>query len=371
MFVLLLFWLFASVPVYAYLGYPLLLVLLSKIFRRPVRKAPFQPRISLLIPAYREERMIQQKIRNALELDYPPEKLEIVVACDGSPDSTPALAKAAADGVRVRVLDYPVNQGKIGVLNASVPQLSGEIIVFSDAAALLYPDSVRRLIANFADPEVGAASGKYTVVKADEVAIGKSEDFYWKYETYLKVLESRISSALGAHGHLHAIRKELYPFPPPGTINDDYIIPTSVISRGYRSVYEPTAIVYEEAQEMTGFGRRVRIMAGNIQQMREIRGLLSPVQGWPLFFFLSHKVSRLVVPFAMLGALVTSASIDLPFYRWLFLLQVVFYVTAAIGARWKLHPKLLALPYYFTMINVAVFFGLYHALTDRRRMAWE
>jgi len=122
------------------------------------------------------------------------------------------------------------------------------------------------------------------VVKADEVNIGKSEDFYWKYETYLKVQESQIASTLGGHGHLHAIRKDLYPFPPPGTINDDYIIPVSVLAKGYRAVYEPTAIVYEEAHEMAGFGRRVRIMAGNLQQLREIKGLLWPLRPLPLFF---------------------------------------------------------------------------------------
>src|SRR5579863_5893887 len=137
----LLFWLSAAVPVYAYFGYPVVLAVLSVVIRRPVRKAPYTPRVSLLIPAYREARLIQHKIRNSLALDYPADRLEIVVACDGSPDDTPALAKALADGVRVRVIDYPVNRGKIGVLNATVPQLTGEVVVFSDAPALLRPDA--------------------------------------------------------------------------------------------------------------------------------------------------------------------------------------------------------------------------------------
>ena len=276
-------------------------------------------------------------------------------------------------------MDFPLNRGKIGVLNASVPELTGEIVVFSDAAAMLFPDSVARLISNFADPSVGAASGKYTVVKADDVAIGRSEDFYWRYETYLKVMESRISSTLGAHGHLHAIRKSLYPFPPPGTINDDYIIPTSVMARGYRAVYDPTAIVYEEAHEMTGFGRRVRIMAGNVQQLREISGLLRPPRILPLFFFLSHKAIRLLVPFAMVAMLAANvllaagttandpAIAGVSLYRLLLASQIAFYGLAIAGTLWKLRPRLLALPYYFTMINMAVFFGLYHALTSRRR----
>jgi cellulose synthase/poly-beta-1,6-N-acetylglucosamine synthase-like glycosyltransferase len=366
------FWLAAAVPAYAYLGYPVVLAVLAAVIRKPVRRAPIHPMVSLLIPAYREAAVIEEKIRNSLALDYPPDRLEIVVACDGSPDETPALAKQLANGARVRVLDYPENRGKIEVLNASVPELRGEIIVFSDAAAFLYPDAVARLISNFADPSVGAASGKYTVIKADEVSIGRSEDVYWRYETFLKVMESRVSSTLGAHGHLHAIRKNLYPFPPPATINDDYVIPTSVIARGYRAVYDPTAIVYEAAQEMTGFGRRVRIMAGNLQQLREIKSLLWPPRILPLFFFLSHKAARLAVPFAMAAALAANIALAaIPPYGLILALQAAFYLLATAGAIWKLRPRLLALPYYFTMINVAVFFALYHALTHRRRMSWE
>jgi cellulose synthase/poly-beta-1,6-N-acetylglucosamine synthase-like glycosyltransferase len=171
---------------------------------------------------------------------------------------------------------------------------------------------------------------------------------------------------------LHAIRRNLYPVLSPGTINDDYIIPVSVLSKGYRAVYEPAAIVYEEAREMTGFGRRVRIMAGNLQQIREIRGLLWPLQLLPLFFFLSHKVSRLLVPFAMVAALVANLwLLDQPLYQLLFVGQAAFYAIALLGTMFKLRPKAIMLPFYFCMINAATFFGLYHALTSRRRMAWK
>ncbi len=366
------FWIAIAVPFYTYIGYPLVLLLLRLIIHRRVKKAPIEPFVSVLIPAYNEGDVIERKLHNTLALDYPADRIEIVVASDGSNDDTVNVARQFEDGKRVRVLDYPVNRGKIPLLNATVPQLNGEIVVFSDAPAMLFADSVRKLVANFADPRVGAASGRYTVVKADEVNIGKSEDFYWKYETWLKVQESQVASTLGGHGHLHAIRKELYPFPPPGTINDDYIIPVSVLSKGYRAVYEPEAIVYEEAHEMAGFGRRVRIMAGNMQQLREIRGLLWPFRPLPLFFFLSHKASRLVVPFAMVVALVASALLlRSPFYVVLLCLQGGFYAMAALGARLRLRPKTLMLPFYFCMINAATFFGLYHALTSRRRMAWK
>jgi biofilm PGA synthesis N-glycosyltransferase PgaC len=368
----LVFWICLAIPVYAYLGYPVVLVLLGMVIHRPIRKGPFEPSVTLLIPAYNEAEHIAGKIQDSLKLDYPANKLEILITTDGSSDDTPRIAQSLADGVRVRVLKFEKNRGKISTLNDGVREARGEIVVFSDATALLYPDSLRWLVNNFADPRVGAASGRYTVVRADEVGIGKSEDFYWKYEAFLKTQESQLDSMLGAHGHLHAIRRELYPYPPPGTINDDYVIPVSVLSAGYRAAYEPKAVVYEEAREMTGFGRRVRIMAGNLQQMREIRGLLRPFRAFPLFFFLSHKVIRLVVPFAMVGALACNlALLGSPLYRGLLWLQALFYALAIAGWVLSLRPKVLLLPYYFTMINMAVFFGVYHALTGRRRMAWK
>ncbi len=368
-----LFWLSVAVPVYAYFGYPLVLLALGLFIHRGVKKtAGYEPSVSLLIPAYNEEDVIERKIQNSLTLDYPAAKLEIVVASDGSTDNTAVLAQRLADGARVRVLAYQQNQGKIGTLNSAVPELHGEIIIFSDAASMIYPDAIRQLMSNFADPTIGAVSGKYTVIKADEIGIGKSEDFYWKYETFLKVQESELASTLGGHGHLHAIRRDLYPFPHKGTINDDYVIPVSVLARNYRAVYEPSAIVYEEAHEMAGFGRRVRIMAGNIQQLREITGVIQPFRPLPLFFFLSHKVTRLVVPFAMIAALVANLFLlDRPVYQALLALQCVFYLLAVIGAVHQIKLKLVMLPFYFCMINVAVFFAVYHALTSRRKMAWK
>ena len=368
------FWLSTLLPLYAYAGYPLILILLRRFRSRPVQKGSVTPFVSLLIPAYNEAEVIAEKIENSKALDYPEDRLEIVVASDGSTDGTTEIAQRYADNSRVRVLAYEQNRGKIPTLNASIPQLRGDVVVFSDAAAMLSADSVRILMTSYADPSVGAASGLYKVVKADEANMGKSEDFYWRYETYLKILESDISSVLGAHGHLHSIRKQLYPFPPPGTINDDYVIPVAVLKHGYRAVYEPRAVVYEKAQEMEGFGRRVRIMAGNVQQLREIKTLLTPLQPLPLFFFLSHKASRLVVPFAILVSLITCAALAATgsrFYTALLVLQGLFYALAAAGWAIPLYPKTLRLPYYFCMINTATFLGAYHALTDLRKVSWK
>jgi poly-beta-1,6-N-acetyl-D-glucosamine synthase len=361
---------------YAYLGYPVTLIALRRVLKRGVRKQDITPRISLLIPAFNETANIERKIRNSLALDYPPDLIEIVVACDGSSDDTPQLAGGLASSSeaqgRVRVLNFPVNRGKIITLNAAARQLRGEIIVFSDASAILNADAVRVLVRNFADQTVGSVSGKYTVMKPDEVSIGASEDFYWKYETFLKTQEGELSSALGGHGHLHAIRAELYPFPPAGTINDDYIIHASVIAKGWRAVYEPEAVIREEAHEMEGFRRRVRIMAGNIQQLREIGPLVRPLRPLPLFFFICHKGLRLVVPFAMIVALAANVFLlDDRRYGAVLVAQLIFYVLAICGALIRLRPKFLMLPYYFSMINAAMFLGTYHAATGLRRMRWK
>ncbi|HUJ51177.1 MAG TPA: glycosyltransferase family 2 protein [Bryobacteraceae bacterium] len=365
-------WISIATVIYTYAGYPLTLLALRMFVRRPIRRAQISPSVSLLIPAYNESRVIERKIQNALALDYPEERLEIVVASDGSADDTVAIAQRFADGRRVRVLAFPRNRGKMATLNASVPQLGGDIVVFSDATALLYPDALRQLVQSLADPDVAAVSGRYTVIKAGDVCTGASEDLYWKYETSLKILESDVASTVGAHGHLYAIRRELYPYPPDAIINDDYVIFSSVLAEGYRAVYEPAATVYEEAREMTGFGRRIRIVAGNIQQLREMARLLHPLRPLPLFFFVSHKLARLLVPLAMLAALIANLFLlDGPFYRGTIFAQAAFYLLAACGALWRLRPKILMLPFYFSMINAAAFLGFYHALTRRRGMAWE
>lgn len=363
------FWFSVLTVAYVYAGYPLLLAALSRIFRRPVDKQPITPPVSLLICAYNEQEVIRAKLENTLALDYPEGLLEIVVASDGSTDRTVEIAREFASP-QVRVIAYPKNRGKIATMNETLPQLSGEIAVFSDASAMLDARAIHELVANFHDPRIGAVSGIYQVRRADQSSTGGSESFYWKYETALRLQESALDSLLGGHGHLYGIRKSLYPFPQPGTINDDYVIPVRIVAQGYRAVYETNAVGWEEAEEMAGFGRRVRIMAGNVQQLREMPGLLK--RPLPLFFFLSHKLGRLVVPFAMLLALASSALLLAdPLYRAALIAQVCVYSLAAVGAFVPLRPKLLRLPYYFTMINAATFFGIYHACVGGRGMAWK
>jgi cellulose synthase/poly-beta-1,6-N-acetylglucosamine synthase-like glycosyltransferase len=365
----LLFWSSLAFPLYVYIGFPLLLWLPQALVRRAPRKPPIEPSVSLLVAAYNEAAVIADKLRNSLALDYPAEKLEIVVASDGSEDATAEIVRSfeAEGGARVRLLNYPQNRGKMAVLNDAIRQLRGDIVAFSDATSMLAADSLRILVQSFSDPRVGAASGVYRLLKKDQAQLGPQEDIYWKYETFLKVQEARLGAFTGAHGSLFAIRRALYPFPSENTINDDFTIPMRILERGHRVAYEPAAVAFEEAHEMEGFSRRVRITAGNIEQLREIKSLLWPPRPFVLFCLLSHKTGRLLVPVFMLIALATNIALRDQFpYNWLLVGQALFYSLAVLGGTVDLKPKVLRLPYYFCMVNAPLFAWIYQALRHGR-----
>ena len=368
-------WASAFVAAYIYVGFPLLLALLQRFAKRPVAKRPIEPTVSVLVAAYNEAKVIEAKIRNSLALDYPADRIDIAIACDGPRDDTTAIAQRVAASIgegRVRVFAYPRNRGKLYVLNDTMRELGGEIVVLTDAASMLAADAVRRLVENFADPKIGAVSGVYRIVRGDDAALGNQEDLYWKYETFLKEAEGDVSSILGCHGALYAIRRELYPYPAPTTINDDYVIPMRILQQGYRVAYDSSAVAREEAHEMSGFSRRVRIMTGNFQQLSELKALMNPLRPGPVFFFLSHKAGRLIVPLAMIALLIANLFLlDESFYRSLFYLQLTFYALVVLGALVRLRPKILRLPYYFCMINAAAFLGMYYALRGGRALAWK
>jgi len=364
-----LFWISVAFPLYVYVGFPLLLWLLQAFVRRPPRKAPIEPSVSLLVAAYNEAAVIADKIRNSLALDYPTEKLEILIASDGSEDATAEIVRSfeAESGGRVRLINYPRNRGKMAVLNDAIRELRGDIVAFSDATSMLAVDSLRILMQSFSDPHVGAASGIYRLLKKDQAQLGSQEDIYWKYETFLKVQEARLGAFTGAHGSLYAIRRALYPFPSENTINDDFTIPMRILERGYRVAYETGAVAFEEAHEMEGFSRRVRITAGNVEQVREIRSLLWPPRLVVLFCLLSHKTGRLLVPVFLLTALATNIALRDQFpYNWLLVGQALCYILAVLGGTVDLKPKILRLPYYFCLVNAPLFGWIYQALRHGR-----
>lgn len=363
------FWVAAGLIFYIYIGYPMLLWIAQLFFAAGPRKAPIIESVSLLISAYNEADVIAAKIRNTLALDYPADKLEIVVASDGSTDETARIVRSfvAGEGEKqVHLVEFPNNRGKLSALNDTVPKLGGDIVVFSDANSMLAPDALRHLISNFADPRIGAVSGVYRVVNHEHARLGSAEDLYWKYETFLKTQEARLGVLTGAHGSFYAIRKNLYPFPPSGTVNDDFVIPTSVLRQGFRIGYETRAVSYEEAIEMEGFARRVRLAAGNFGQVRPTISALWPSQPEALFCFLSHKGGRLLVPFALIAMAASSALLwRSPFYRWALLVQAAFYLLAVVGSLVNLRPKALRLPLYFCKINVAILVWLCQSAFQR------
>ena len=367
------FWASLLVLFYIYVGYPLLAWLLARTFGRDPAKRDILPSVSLLIPAYNEETHIEAKLLNALALDYPKDKLEIVVASDGSTDGTNAIARRfEPQGVRLIVMRD--NIGKSAMLSRTVPMLRGDIVVFSDATGMLAPDAVRVLVRNFAEPRVGCASGLYRLAKADDLR-GEGEGLYWRYETFLKRQESRLHSILGAHGAFYAIRKELFRSFGESEINDDYLVPMRIIEQGYRAVYEPAAVAVErELASVVGeFARRRRIAVGNCQQMVALRRMLSPFYGRVAFCFISHKVLRTLAPVFLLTMFVSSFWLPGPWRAAALAGQGLLYGSAWAGylcQRRGLRVRWLSPPFYFCFGNLTMLAGLLQYLIRRERVTW-
>ncbi|WP_162670633.1 glycosyltransferase family 2 protein [Gemmata massiliana] len=333
------------------------------------------PTLSLLIAAHNEEADIEARIKNALALDYPAGKLEIVIASDGSTDATNDIVRKFADR-GVRLLAYSLNQGKASVLDKSVPRLNGEIVILSDANTHMEPDVAQRLAAWFLDPDIGVVCGRLVLTDAKT---GKNVDgLYWKYETFLKKCESRLGALLGSNGAIYAIRKALFPGIASGTIIDDFVIPLDAkLQSGCRIVYDPDAVAYEEtAPTMRAeFRRRVRIGAGGFQSIGMLWPLLSPVHGWVSFTFLSHKVLRWVCPFFLLGMLGANALLlSDPLYASTMGAQAAFYALAAAGNWLPAQPRFLRffrLPTMFVSMNAALFLGFFRWCLGRQGGTWK
>lgn len=374
-----LFWVCLSSVLFAYLVYPALIFVLSRIVgrapARPTQADESLPTISLLIAAHNEEADIEARILNALALDYPAGKLEIVIASDGSTDATNDIVRRYADR-GVRLIAYSLNQGKATVLDKSVPRLTGEIVLLSDANTHMKADAARLLAAWFADPEVGVVCGR--LVLTDPHTGGNVDGMYWKYETFLKKCESRLGALLGSNGAIYAIRKNLFPRVRPSTIIDDFVIPLEAKRRsGCRIVYDSDAVANEEtAPTMRAeFRRRVRIGAGGFQSIGLLWPLLSPTNGWVALTFFCHKVLRWACPFFLLGMLVTNALLlGDPLYNLLMVGQIAFYLLALAGHWLPSRPKclrVLRLPTMFVSMNAALFLGFFRWAFGRQKGTWK
>jgi cellulose synthase/poly-beta-1,6-N-acetylglucosamine synthase-like glycosyltransferase len=368
-----LFWISFIVLVYIYAGYPFLAWLFARLFGRPPAARGITPPVSLLIPAYNEAGHMDIKLRNSLALDYPMDRLEIVVASDGSTDQTDAITRRfEPQGVRLIVMRE--NIGKSAMLSRAVPLLRGDLIVFSDASSELEPGALRALVRNFADPKVGCASGLYRLRTGADLR-GEGEGLYWRYETFLKRQESRLHSILGAHGAFYAIRKALFQRFGESEINDDYLVPMRIIAQGYRAIYEPEALAWErETASVEGeFARRRRIAAGNCQQMVALRRMLSPFYGWVAWSFFSHKVLRTLAPVFLLLLLVSSLWLPQPERAAALGAQGALYGAALLGywcQRRGRRVRWLSAPFYFCFGNMAMLAGVLQYASRRDRIDW-
>ncbi len=372
------FWTSALAVVYVYAGYPFLLWILGVLgFRRPAKRAAIEPPVTLVISAFNEVAVIGAKLRNSLALDYPPDKLQVLVVSDASDDGTDEVVTGCGDP-RVDLLRMPDRGGKTVGLNAAVRRARGEILVFSDANAMYETSALRHLASNFADPAVGAVTGESRYRIEENDASTEAENKYWTYELWIKGLESELGSLVGADGAIYAVRRELYSDLAASDLSD-FVNPLQVVARGYRNVYESRAVSYEGGAEGFGaeFRRKVRIVNRAWRATLKLRGLLNPWRhGFFAIQFLSHKVLRWFVPVFLLVTL--GANLWLApgsaFYSVTLTAQGLLYASALAGMlleRVGRPAGLLNVPYYFCAVNIASLLGIVQALTGRTYTTWN
>jgi len=367
------FWTAAGLLGYVLLGYPFALLVLGRFCRRR-EPGVAEPTVTLVIPVHNEEQVIEEKLENALALDYPREKLEILVASDGSTDRTVELARLY-DSRGVRVLACPHRRGKAAVLADAVRGAGGEVLCLCDANVMFRPDALRILAGRLAGPDVGAATGQVRIA-SDESNFGAGESFYYHLERRLQLAESRLGSLMGVDGGMYVLRRELFEPLPPDTILDDFVLSMRVIQRGYRVVYEPRAVARENGTPAARqeWHRRVRIAAGAVQSIK--RGHRPPVRRpVHLWQYVSHKALRWTTPL-WLGVLllgnIALARVNV-LYQITLATQLLTYLMAglaAISVRFR-QTKLGGIPFYFTMSNLAMAVGLVRGLFNRQPVTWE
>ena len=371
------FWAALFLVVYTYLIYPILLWLLAAGRKMP-EYAPLGewPAASLIIAAHNEEAVLRAKLENALAMDYPAERLDIIVVSDASTDGTDRIAAEFAErGVRLH--RQAVRGGKTEAQNAGVRLARGQFLAFSDANSMYAPNALKRLLAPFADERVGCVCGELQYANPDDQGAGKGEGLYWRYEQFLKHRESLLSSALGANGAIYALRRELF-VELRGDIISDFVAPLYAWQRGFRIAYEPTAVATEYSSVRFGdeLRRRRRIVSRSLYGLWTAASVLNP---FAHFFFafqmFSHKVLRWLVPVWLLAVLAVNIALAASeYYGFLLALQVAFYGLAALGL---LLPERLGrywlfyVPAYFTATNWGTLLGLLSFLTGRRHRVWQ
>src|SRR5450755_613017 len=370
---------------YSYIGYGILIYLLIKIKRLfPTRIMPsnpdFEPEITLVVAVYNEADFIERKIRNSLDLDYPAGKLRWIFITDGSTDSCPGIIGKYN---QIFLLHQPERKGKVAAMNRAIRFVKTPYVIFSDANTLLNPACIREIVRHYADPRVGGVAGEKKIFsKEKDMAAAAGEGIYWKYESFLKKLDSEFYSVVGAAGELFSVKTVLFHEAAEDTIIEDFVQSLQICMDGYVIRYEPKAYALETASAsmMEEQKRKIRIAAGAFQAMGILKRLFN-VFRYPVlsFQFISHRILRWTLcPICLFICFISNAFLVYQgagrFYEVVFLFQIVFYALALTGwllASRNLKVKAFYIPYYFLFMNLSVFLGFYRFIRKKQTAVWE
>lgn len=362
---------------YVYFGYPLLLLILSKLRPGPlVRKADIIPNVSLIIAAYNEEKVIAHKIENSLALNYPQKNLETIIASDGSTDGTNEIVSTFSDqGVKLVALNH--NQGKSAAQNRAVEESHGDIILFTDANVVFPHDAVKKVVRNFADESVGCVVGKVIYLNEEETSVGEGEGLYWRYELFLRAMESKLGNYAAGSGPIMAIRREVFQTLDPD-VGEDFVLPMQTAMSGYRVIYEPEATSEEILFQNTPasmFRSKVRVISKDLRGLFLCRSILNPFR-YPLYAWglISHKLLRWLVPYFLIALFALNLLLlGRVFYNFALALQIAFYTLAAIGylRQRKAKPtQILGIPFSFCLVNLAALVGVARFAMGKKAGRW-
>ena len=370
------FWITIVIIIYTYFGYPIVTFLLSLFIHNPVDQKDIDPKVTFLITAYNEEKNIGKKLENTLSLDYPRDKLEVIVASDGSTDRTDEIVKTFEDrGVYLHRVEGRV--GKTETQNKAVVVSKGEVVIFSDATTDYSQEAIRKIVRNYNDPTVGAVSGRYEYVNPTGAPVGQGTILFWKYENFLKSRQTRIKTITGCCGCIYSVRRDLYE-PLPRDIISDLVEPLKIIEKGYRIAFEPEAVAFELTEDAVSdeFSMRIRVITRAMKGLSYVKTLLNPLK-YPFesYQLNSHKVARWLIPFFLIILFLCNAMLlDGWFYLFIFLLQIIFYGSALYA--WKMENSgktvgALSIPLFFCVINLASLRAAFNHIRRKKMTTWE
>lgn len=374
-----LFYISLSMILYTYFIYPLVLWVYVNLVTQKIKKAENKdklPTISIIISVYNEEKIIKEKLNNCLNLNYPKDKLEILIGSDGSTDRTNEIISKYKD--KIRFFSFNKRCGKPTIINKLVPKTKGQILVFSDATTIYKVDALKNIVTPFNRSDIGGVAGNLFFENPNNNPGGEGEKLYWKYEKMIKKLENRANSFISASGAIYAIRKKLFRFLPENIIADDFVISMSVILKGYRLFYQESAVAFEKTalSLKDEFKRRIRITTGNLQSLTLLKSLLGFRNIKVAFSFYSHKIFRWLIPFALIMLFISNAFIiDFKnIFKYIFLVQLLGYLVGLLG--YFLNKKDIELgklyvPYYFIAMNLGILLGFIRIIKNEQSVKWD